>query len=481
MMRPSLRASTFLLLALAIAPRALGAQGPAPRAALAARLDSIARDALARNRLAGLSVAVVLGRDTLLDGGYGFAEVGLGVPATPATTYRVLGPALAAAVMQQVERGRLKLDDDAARLIPEFPWQGKRVTVRQLMDASSGLPDLHYLGDVYLGAIGVPKAPDEVTALVAGKSFMHEPGASWQWTVSGFHLAGGLVERLAGQSWGDYLREHVYAPAGLKRTFHCDDRTITPGLARGYIAAPDGLRHAPLQSASMHPYIATTCTTAAEAVSLMRALRDGRLLKPESWRLMTTAEGTAKTAGGAHGARAIGLRINAEDGRRWVGEAYSLLSHSGAVLDFPEESLTVVALSNTSTQAPLRIGRDLARAVLGLPPLPVTSARPFPELAELAALPAAERGRYAGTYRTRLVDPAPHYRNYERTFRVLVHNDRLMIQPLGDDPTPLLHQGNHQFRSRIGRVTFTVEGGRAIAIEVQSDPMLMRGPAVPAR
>jgi len=177
----------------------------APSRALAARLDSIARAALASEPMAGLSVAVLRGRDTLLLAGYGSADIGLGAPVTPATTFRVIGmPVLAAALLQQVEAGRLRLDDDASRLLPDFPWQGRRVTVRQLMDATSGLPDYHYLGDPHLARRGVPKAQDEVTALFAGLPFTHEPGAKWQWTISGFHLAGGLLERLTGKPYGDY-------------------------------------------------------------------------------------------------------------------------------------------------------------------------------------------------------------------------------------------------------------------------------------
>src|SRR5688500_6144868 len=84
------------------------AQAP-ERAALTARLDSIAREGQSRWRLVGISVAVLRGRYTLLDRGYGHADLSLRAPATASTTYRVIGPALAAAVMQQVERGTLRL------------------------------------------------------------------------------------------------------------------------------------------------------------------------------------------------------------------------------------------------------------------------------------------------------------------------------------------------------------------------------------
>jgi D-alanyl-D-alanine carboxypeptidase len=195
-----------------------GAQRTRPadaRADLVGRLDTIVRDAVAREPLAGVSVAVLRGQDMLLQRGYGYADLGLKAPATEQTTYRLPGPAIAAAIMQQVERGRLRLDDDAARLLPEFPWQGRRVTVRQLMDATSGLQDFHYLGDPQRSRRSVPKAQDEVTALFAGRPFTHEPGERYQWTISGLHLAGILLERVAAQPYPDYLREQTAHVFGL--------------------------------------------------------------------------------------------------------------------------------------------------------------------------------------------------------------------------------------------------------------------------
>lgn len=476
---PSIRRTILHLSLILPAVTPLSAQSPMSDRTLTARLDSLVRDAMARERLAAVSVAVLRGRDTLLSRAYGYADLELEIPATTSTTYRIIGPPLATVVMQQVERGKLRLDDDASRLMPDFPWQGRHVTVRQLMDASSGLPDFHYLGDTYLAQIAVPKAPDEVTALIAGRPFTHEPGASWQWTASGFHLAGVLVERIIGQPFDEYLRANVFAPAGLTRTFYCDDRAVTPGLARAYVASPAGFRATPLRSATMYPYLATTCATAMDAVTLLRAMRDGRLMTPASWRAMITAVGTAVDAGthGTRGSRGVGVQTRSEEGHRWFGETGSLLSFSSSMLDFTDDSLTVAVLTNTSTQGHDRLARNLGRAALGLPLIPEPPSRASANRppVEQTPLGAAERARYVGTYRTRFVDPPPQYRVYERTYRVFEHLGRLMIQPMGDEPTQLLHQEGDTFVGRLGRVTFTIENGRAGGIEIQSLGQLERG------
>ena len=446
-----------------------------PRAALVAKLDSLARAALTAERLAGLSVAVVRGRDTLLAKGYGRADIGLDVPVTTRTTFRAIGvgtQTVAVGLLQQLEAGRLRIDDDAAALIPDFPWQGRHPTIRQLMDATSGLPDFHYLGDPLYGARGVPKALDEITALFAGLPFTHEPGARFQWTISGFHLAGVLLERLSGIQHGVYVHERILSPAGLRDSYYCDDRTIVPGLARGYEFVGNAYRNAAIQSATMYPFDATLCMTALDAVRFARALRGESLIRLESYHAMSTAVGAAQRVNPANPAamRGFGTQLDAEDGHRWVGVQGSLMGFNAAVMDFEDDSLTIVALANTSNQGTSRLARRLARAVLGLPALPATStAAATPpaafEAAQVRAHTTAERARYTGTYELRLVNGAPQYASFRRTYRVFEENGRLMLQPRGDPPVELIYIGDDRFvRSATPgfHIGFTIREGRAV-------------------
>lgn len=418
------------------------------------------------------------GRDTLLLAGYGQADLSHAVAVTPSTTFRFVGPttaALGAALLQQVEAGRLRTTDDATRLLPEFPWQGRRVTVRQLMDATSGLPDFHYTGDAYRAHAGDPKTQGDVTALVAGRPFVHEPGARWQWTITGLHLAGVIMERVAGQPWEAYLREHVIGRAGLGRTFHCDDRAVTPGLARGYDPAIGGFRHAALESATLYRYTATVCGTAADAAALARALRDGRLLRTESWAAMTSAEGAAgrSSASDSTESQGFGVASGRIGGHRWIGDQGSLMGFSTASFDFPDLDLTIVALANTGGQGAGRLARGLAHATLGLPPLPVPPARTVRPPTPVRALAASEIARYVGTYRLVRGDSGGRFSQYVRTARVLDENGRLMLHLPGDPPEPLLVVGEHTFAipgAPAARFVFTVRDGHAIALSQEGSP-----------
>src|SRR6059058_2340898 len=101
------------------------------------------------------------------------------------------------------ERGKLQLDDDISKFIPEFPLQGHHVTVRQLLNHTSGIVDYHYLGDPIEATSRLPKALDEVMALYAGKNWVNEPGKKWDWSISGFQLLVMIVERVTGESFAD--------------------------------------------------------------------------------------------------------------------------------------------------------------------------------------------------------------------------------------------------------------------------------------
>src|SRR3982751_91796 len=140
--RATHRVLTALSLGLAVvAPTTTSAQASS-RARLVARIDSIANAAVKNGPVAGLSVAVVKGRDTIVQKGYGFADVENEVPATGQTVYRIgsiTKQFTSAAIMQLVEQGKITLDDTLGKLLPAAPpaWSG--VTLRRLLNHTSGI------------------------------------------------------------------------------------------------------------------------------------------------------------------------------------------------------------------------------------------------------------------------------------------------------------------------------------------------------
>jgi CubicO group peptidase (beta-lactamase class C family) len=456
--------------------------------ASAADLDVIVQRVMEQEHVAGASVLVARGGHILLHKGYGFADLGLDAPAKDETVYHVVGPMLpftGVAVMQQVERGKLSLDDDISKFIPEFPLQGHHVTVRQLLNHTSGIVDYHYLGDPIEATSRQPKALDEVMALYAGKNWVNEPGKKWDWSISGFQLLVTIVERVSGQSFSDYVQQNIFQAAGVKSTTYCDDFTLVHGLSHAYRRF-EGSYVAANENDMAYNSDLRFCSTVGDILQLWRSIKDKNLIQPESFRLMTTAEGAAAqmSAQDPKAQYGFAMILNHEEGHRRIGQHGSLLGYSGSLYDFPEDQLTIVVLTNTEGQNAYAITRALARNILGLSALASPAPAMQPKLAD-NPLSDAERKQFAGTFVLKLGSIAPNlhdsFAQYRRTYRVFDENGRLMIQPLGEGPERLLKQDDGSFSRRSSpesHIWFVLQNGHASAMKVDSPDLPLAGDRV---
>ena len=439
-------------------------------------LDEVAARVIAQQGVVGASVLVAQGGRILLHKGYGLADLGLEAPVKDETVYHVVGPMLpftGIAVLQQMERGKLSLDDEISRYIPEFPMQGHHVTIRQLLNHTSGIVDYHYLGDPIEATSRQPKALDEVMALYAGRNWVNEPGAKWDWSISGFQLLVTIVERVSGQSFADYVQQNIITPAGVKSTNYCDDFNVVHGLAHSYRKSGEG--YAPANENDM-AYNADLrfCSTVGDLYQLWRAIQEKKLVRPETFTMMTTAEGAASRMSLQDPKSQYGFAmiLNHEEEHRRIGQHGSLLGYSGSLYDFPEDGLTIVVLTNTEGQNAYAITRALARAILDLPDLPAPTPTPARTLAD-KPVSEAERKQLAGTFVLKLdrVSSNLHdsFAQYRRTYRVFDENGRLSIEPLGEPPERLLKQDDGSFAIRSSaatRIEFVMQNGRAIGLKM---------------
>ncbi|HEX3585031.1 MAG TPA: serine hydrolase domain-containing protein [Candidatus Angelobacter sp.] len=453
-----------------------------------ADLDAIVQRVIAREHVVGASVLVARGDRILLHKGYGFADLGLEVPTKDETVYHIVGPMLpftGIAVMQQVERGKLQLDDDISKFIPEFPLQGHHVTVRQLLNHTSGIVDYHYLGDSIEATSRLPKALDEVMALYAGKNWVNEPGTKWDWSISGFQLLVTIVERVTGQSFPDYVQQNIFKPAGVTSTTYCDDFTLTRGLSHAYRKIGTSYVEARENDMAYNSDL-RFCSTVADLLKLWRAIKDKNLVRPETFQQMTTAEGAAAhmSAQDPKAQYGFAMILNHEDDHRRIGQHGSLMGYSGSLYDFPEDQFTIVVLTNTEDQNAYAITRALGRAILGLPPLPEPKPAAEPTLAD-KPVSADERKQLAGTFVLKLNEVGANlhdsFAQYRRTYRVFDENGRLMIQPLGEAPERLLKQDDGSFAIRsspAAHVSFAMKDMHTSLMKIDSPGFPLAGERV---
>jgi hypothetical protein len=223
------------------------------------------------------------------------------------------------------------------------------------------------------------------------------------------------------------------------------------------------------------------CSTVGDLYQTWRAVQDKKLLRPETFRMMTAANSVSEhmSAQDPKMHYGLALTLNHEDDHRSVGQHGSLLGFSGNMYEFPADQLTIVVLTNTEGQNAYAISRALARAILGLPDLPrPPEPRPAPTLTDIT-VPAAEIGWLTGTFVLTAGEVPPNlhdsYAQFRRTYRVFNENGRLMIEALGQAPERLLKQADGSFATRSfarNRISFVMRADHAAGMKMTSQGAL---------
>jgi len=213
------------------------------------------------------------------------------------------------AIGQLLEAKKLSLDDPIKKFLPDYPnpEAAEKVTVRQLLDMTSGIGD--FFGKKFSDT---PKdrlrSLGEYLPLFAGEPLLFEPGSSRRYSNGGYVVLGLIIEKASGKSYGDYVRDAIYLPAGMEATGHLDADIPATNVASGYTRLWDEGDHAGeprRNNLYTRPARGSSAgggySTAADMLKFALALRAGKLLGPlaKEW-----FDGPQAYAGGAPGINA---------------------------------------------------------------------------------------------------------------------------------------------------------------------------------
>lgn len=342
----------------------------ASRSALMAYIDSVATAPVVAGQVSGVAVAVVRGTDTIALKGYGKANLELDVPVAANAIFEIGSISkqfTGAAIMQLVEQGKLSLDDEITKYV-RIDLKGRRVTIRRLLDHTSGVPSYTEFPEFEtLAAHQLPR--DTLLRLIEKHPFDFEPGEKEKYNNSAFFLLGLVIEKLSGETYADYVQRHLFTPAGMTSAHYCSERDVRRGKTSGY--EWDDKRQTLVQRTPLShvwPYAAgSLCSNTADIVRWNSTLhRTTTLMKPTTYAQFMTPD---TLNNGKRIAYSKGLGQREQFGRR----AYA---HSGGIngwttynVYFPDEQLSVVVFFNTAgPTSPGGVATRIAEAVLGSTP-----------------------------------------------------------------------------------------------------------------
>jgi CubicO group peptidase (beta-lactamase class C family) len=369
-----------------------------------ARVDSVFANL---SNTAGPGCALGVSRDGNLvySRGYGMANLETGTAITPASIFHVASISkqfTAFSVALLAEDGKLSLDDQIQKYIPEIPAYPQPITIRNLIHHTSGLRDQWSLlamadwrGDDLI-------TEDDVLSIVSRqKELNFKPGDEYVYSNTGYTLLAIIVKRVSGKSLRQFADERIFQPLGMTSThFHDDHTMVVPGRTSAYNPRPGGgwMVSIPV----FDTYGATSLfTTAADLLKWEQNFADakvgGRTLVDKAQQPTTFNSGRPHNYG-------YGLSIETYRGMRAVGHGGADAGYRADVIRFPDAGLAIDVLCNAANSGPNNLSRRVADVLLEkqLAPAP---ARPAPG-APAPTVSAEQAARLAGVYRRQGVDEA---------------------------------------------------------------------------
>lgn len=384
--------SLFLMVCLALLTATSSAQTVAPSSKsndrqLAAetvnKIEAVIEDEMAKQGIPAVSIAIAVDNQIRYSKGFGKADLEHSVAAKATTVYRtasIAKPLTATAVMQLAEKGKLDLDAPVQKYCAAFPEKPWPVTARQLLGHLGGVRHYQKPGEAS-GTTHFFTINDSLK-IFKDDPLLHEPGTKYHYTTYGYSVLGCAIEGASGQSYEDYMREHVFRPAGMEHSRLDHHFTIIPDRARGYTKMdertyaqlPDSVKssvkvgqvlNASLHDTSMKVAGGGIASTAVDLVRFAIASANGVLIKrstlTEMWTPLKTKDNTETRYG-------LGWGIADAGGMKLVAHSGGQAGTSTLLYILPDKGIIIAAMSNLEGAALNRILNAVVKELAGSRP-----------------------------------------------------------------------------------------------------------------
>lgn len=404
MLKPDITRSAAVLVFATLVAAAGRAQTVAEQSPeIQARVDSVFAE-YDHTASPGCALGVVHDGQLVYARGYGMANLDLGIAITPGSVFRIASTSkqfTAASTVLLAQSGAISLDDDIREYLPEIPEYERPVTIRQLLNHTSGIRD--YLALMRLAGLrGQDWYTDEeaLAMIVRQTNTNFEPGSEHLYSNSGYFLISQIVKRVSGMSLREYAQENIFTPLGMTDThFHDDHNEVVPNRASGYEPAPDGGFRISMTTLDMigDGGVFTTVEDLArwDRNFYQPVVGGAEFLETMLQRGVLTDGDTLDYA--------LGLRHQVYRGVKSVRHGGAFVGYRAEMIRLPEQRFTVICLCNVGTANPSRLVDRVADIYLAdvLEPqeeVVAEHAEPTATVTEVE-LSAAQLARWAGLYR----------------------------------------------------------------------------------
>lgn len=322
-------------------------------------VDIIVRNQMDKQKIAGLSVAIVKDGLTIVNKGYGKANLEHNIDVQSETVFRLASISkqfFATAIMKLVQDGKLSLDDNMSIFFKDAPDAWKPIQIKHLLSHTSGLvreapgynnfitqSDLSIIRSAYNLPLDYPV------------------GQKYQYCNLAYYMIAEIISHVSGKPWQDYIAAELFAPAGMTQTYMTDFYPIIPHRAGGYVYNNGKFQNAEAMIA-IRPSGGFLSTT-TDMIRWDKVLREKKIiLHKENWeRLWQPFIQTTKDSGSFYG---FGWTIDNFNGHKSVGHGGSNMGFRTQYSRYIDDGISIIILTNTDSTNPAAIVKELAGFLL---------------------------------------------------------------------------------------------------------------------
>jgi D-alanyl-D-alanine carboxypeptidase len=424
---------------------------PAPETALAAKIEAVMAP-LYRPGEPGAAIIVRKDGKTVFRKGYGTADIELNVTVEPDMVFRlgsITKQFTAMSILMLAQEGKLGLQDEITKFLPDYPTQGKRITIEHLLTHTSGIQSYTDMPE-WLPLWRKDFTLKELIDLFKDKPMQFEPGRSWAYNNSGYILLGAIIEKISGKTYEEFVTDRIFKPLGMKSSYYGSTERIIPRRIPGYQAGKGGFVNAPYLSMTQ-PYAAGSLLSTVDDLAVWSdAVFAGKLVRKE-W--LDKAFTPYKLANGESTGYGYGWFVGDFAGHRSIEHGGGINGFSTYEMTFPEDRLFLAILTNSAIEgrAPEPRAVKIAWLALGLTE---------PER-KAVTLPARDLDAFIGVYAN----------ERKQEFYVSREGDKLFAQRQGGAKNELYPASSTEFflKDNPARFAFVKDaGGRVGGLRIKS-------------
>ncbi|WP_430908982.1 serine hydrolase domain-containing protein [Maribacter sp. 2-571] len=320
------------------------------------------------------------------------------------------------------EQGKLTLDDTIGMYLPDYPLAGRKVTLHQLLNHTSGIKSYTEMPGLNVFA-RQDKTPTELIDHFKNEPMDFEPGTQWHYSNSGYVILGFIIEKVSGMAYADFVRQHIFEPLGMHRSYYGSKTELIPNRASGYMPTKNGYRNADYLSMSL-PYAAGSLMSCVDDMFLwFQAIRKNTLITTES-KALAFADTVLPNGKSTH--YGYGWQRNEILGTPTVEHGGGIFGYVAQGVYVPESEIYVVVLTNRNGNSPQNTAIRLAAHAMGTP---------FPKSGQGISLKKKQLQRWTGTYV--FDEGVPH--------TITMVDGSLYRTVEGEKPSPLFPISQHEF------------------------------------